>query len=262
MGEEDGTGIMGSDRTEYLVGTSGWSYDGWKGPFYPSDLAKGKFFGYYAERFPTVEVNATFYRRFQDKTYSNWKDKAPEGFVYVFKVPRLISHLKKLNDCKELLSDFLRQTALLEEKLGMLLLQLPPSLGKDLDRLGTAIDCMQDPSKLAVEFRHQSWFCDQTREFLSEKGAAFCDVDSPEENLRGWLTSKVGYARLHGKDDWYDHDYSDPELSEVADVARDMSSRGAEKVFIFFNNDVACNAPRNARTLRDVLKGIKGTQPE
>jgi uncharacterized protein YecE (DUF72 family) len=259
MGEEDGTGIMGSDPTEYLVGTSGWSYDGWKGPFYPSDLAKGKFFGYYAERFPTVEVNATFYRRFQDKTYRNWKDKAPEGFVYVFKVPRLISHLKKLNDCKELLSDFLRQTALLEEKLGMLLLQLPPSLGKDLDRLGTAIDCMQDPSKLAVEFRHQSWFCDQTREFLSEKGAAFCDVDSPEENLRGWLTSKSGYVRLHGKDEWYDHDYTDEELSQVTDVARDMSSRGAEKVFIFFNNDVACNAPRNALTLRDVLKGIKGT---
>src|SRR5512136_2995851 len=120
-------------KAQYLIGTSGWTYDHWKGTFYPDGLAKSRWFDYYAEQFPAVEVNATFYRRFADQTYVKWLERAPAGFIYVLKAPKLITHRKYLVDAEEDIRLFWRSACILEDKLGLVLLQVAPGTPYDLE---------------------------------------------------------------------------------------------------------------------------------
>lgn len=231
---------------QYLVGTSGWTYDHWKGIFYPEHLAKHRWFEYYASLFPTVEINATFYRTFKDQTYLNWRQRAPAGFRYVLKAPKTITHRKFLDDVADDVKAFWRSACLLDDRLGMVLLQLAPSTPYDLDRLRQALLAFGDPSRVAVEFRHSRWLTDETRQLLSDLGAAFCNVDSPRHHLTDWVTSSLGYIRLHGRKRWYAYNYSEAELEQIADTARCMTRSGAQVVYIFFNNDFEGYAPQNA----------------
>jgi uncharacterized protein YecE (DUF72 family) len=237
-----------------LVGTSGWTYPDWQGIFYPEDWPKSRWFEYYATEFSTVEVNATFYRSFKDQTYHKWREQAPEEFRYVLKAPRFVTHRKHLKGAEKQIKSFWRSAALLEDKLGLILLQLAPSTAYDPDRLKTALLTFGDPGKVAVEFRHEKWLTEEIRDLLKEVGAIFCTADSPESELMDWVTSDVAYVRLHGRGQWYAHDYSLQELREIADLARRMEKLGAKQVYIFFNNDVNAYAPRNALTLLEMLK--------
>jgi len=237
----------------FLVGTSGWTYDHWKGLFYPEDLAKHRWFEYYASLFSTVEINATFYRTFKDQTYLNWRQRAPLGFRYVLKAPKTITHRKFLDDVADDIKGFWRSACLLDDRLGMILLQLAPSMPYDLDRLRQALLAFDDPGRVAVEFRHTRWFTDETRRLLGELGVAFCNADSPRIGLTDWVTSSLGYIRLHGRKRWYAYDYSALELQEIADTARRMMRSGAGTVYIFFNNDFEGYAPRNALYLAEQL---------
>jgi uncharacterized protein YecE (DUF72 family) len=242
------------DKDSILVGTSGWTYAHWKGRFYPTSLARSRWFDYYVTLFPTVEINATFYRSFKDQTYLNWRSRAPVGFKFVMKVPRLITHQKYLLDTGEDIRQFWESASLLGDKLGLVLLQIAPDMPYDLGRLRQAILAFGNPRQVAVEFRREDWFNEDIRGMLQELGAVFCDAESPRFPSAGWVTSSTGYLRLHGRQSWYTYNYSDEELSELAKKARQMQTNEAERVYIFFNNDYEGYAPANALALIELLK--------
>jgi uncharacterized protein YecE (DUF72 family) len=237
----------------FHVGTSGWSYEHWKGVFYPDNLTKSRWFEFYANRFNCVEVNATFYRMFKDGTYQKWRQQAPEGFRYVLKVPQLISHRHRLHQVEALIAEFTRSAQLLEERLGLLLLQLPPHLPYQPERLKTALQAFGSPSLVAVEFRDEQWLSEEIFTLLKCQGANFCDADYPHHPSIGMVTGHVGYIRLHGRRAWYADNYTHDELCSIAETAHIMCRQGAEEVYIFFNNDEAAHAPMNASALLDLL---------
>jgi uncharacterized protein YecE (DUF72 family) len=191
----------------FYIGTSGWTYDHWKGCFYPVGLPKNRWFDFYASNFPAVEVNTTFYRTFKDQTYLNWRKRAPQGFGYVLKAPRVITHRKYLLDVKKDLKAFYRSSALLEDRFEMILLQVAPATPYDLERLKNALLAFPDPSRVAVEFRNHHWLNPEVETLLRAVGATYCNVDSPRQKLTEILTSDRAYLRLHGRKHWYSYNY-------------------------------------------------------
>ena len=142
------------------VGTIGWSYTFWKGKFYPEKLPSTKFLAYYAEHFNSVEVDATFYRIPNEKTVLNWKEQTPSGFVFSLKFPQIITHVKMLRDCQRETDVFLERAALLEDKLGVLLLQFPPAFGNEqLSALSDFLCDLPKDHRYAVEVRSKSTYC-------------------------------------------------------------------------------------------------------
>lgn len=242
-----------NNKMDILIGTSGWSYPHWKGLFYPDDWPKSRWFEYYAARFPTVEVNATFYRFFKDQTYQKWYDKAPENFKYVLKAPRLITHRKYLQEAEDLIQSFYQSAALLKEKFGLILLQLPPGMPYDPDRLRKALAAFKIPRHVAVEFRHKRWLNDETIDLLREMGSIFCNADSPKTPLTNWVTADVAYIRLHGRETWYGYEYSLQELRDICKLIDKLRADGVKKVYVYFNNDIGGFAPKNALTLMQLL---------
>lgn len=237
----------------FFVGTSGWTYDHWKGRFYPDTLPKSRWFDYYANQFSSVEINATFYRTFKDQTYMRWKERSPHDFGYVLKAPRLITHRKFLVEVDELAKVFYHSCALLEEKFKLILLQVSPQIPYDLDRLYKALLAFPDPGKVAVEFRRPEWYCQETFEMLQSIGATICNVDSPRKNITALLTSDQAYLRLHGRKHWYCYNYSEAELREIAGLAKELARRGATRIYIFFNNDFEGYAPANTLAIQHML---------
>ncbi|MDZ7289351.1 MAG: DUF72 domain-containing protein [candidate division KSB1 bacterium] len=245
---------MNKGHAQFLAGTSGWTYPDWQGTFYPVDWPKSRWFEYYAGKFSTVEINATFYRTFKDQTYSKWREQAPREFRYVLKAPRLITHRKHLIGAEDVIKGFWQSASLLEDKLGLILLQLAPSTQYDPDRLRQTLLTFGNPRKIAVEFRHEKWCTEEIKNLLEETGSVFCTADSPKSELRDWVTSEVAYIRLHGRKRWYDHDYSNQELREIAALAKRMVVLGAKQIYIFFNNSVNGYAPQNALTLLKMVQ--------
>src|SRR5262245_24051980 len=142
------------------AGTSGYSYKEWKGSFYPEDLPSDRMLRYYAERLPTVEINNTFYRLPDTATLSRWSQEVPEGFVFVLKASRRMTHEQKLKDSGDTLAYFFQNASVLGERLGPVLVQLPPFFRKDVARLGEFLALAPEGSRIAVEFRHASWYDD------------------------------------------------------------------------------------------------------
>lgn len=243
------------NHTTYFIGTSGWTYDHWKGRFYPTNLPKKGWFDYYAREFRAVEVNATFYRTFKEQTYHNWRERAPQGFGYVLKAPQLITHRKYLLDVGDDIRTFYQSCSLLQDKFEMILLQVAPNTPYDLDRLNQALLAFPDPGRVAVEFRRPEWLNQDTMSVLRTVGATICNVDSPQQKISDNLTSQRAYLRLHGRNHWYAYNYLEDELRDIAALAQELARRGASRVYIFFNNDFEGFAPANALTLQGLLRG-------
>jgi uncharacterized protein YecE (DUF72 family) len=237
-----------------FVGTSGWTYDHWKGRFYPQGLPKSHWFEYYASRFSSVEVNATFYRTFKDQTYHTWRERAPQRFGYVLKVPQLITHRKYLVDVDQDIKGFCQSCALLGDKFEMVLLQVAPNMPYHPGHLQKALAAFPDPHRVAVEFRRSEWLNPEIMAVLRAMGVAICNVDSPQQSIPDYLTSNRAYLRLHGRQRWYSYNYSSEELREIARLALNLVERGAERIYIFFNNDYEGYAPANAIALKGILR--------
>ena len=244
---------MAINSSIYYIGTSGWTYDHWKGSFYPDKLPRRSWFDYYASQFSSVEVNATFYGFFKDQTYLKWKKQAPQGFGYVLKAPRLITHRKHLLDVEDNIQSFYHSCSLLEEKFEMILLQVSPNTPIDRERLRYALLLFPDPTRVAVEFRRSEWLNPETIDMLCAVGATICNVDSPQQKMTNYLTSNRTYLRLHGRNRWYAYNYSHGELEEIAALARQLEKKGANRIYIFFNNDFEGFAPSNALLLKKIL---------
>ena len=179
------------------VGTSGYSYKEWKGNFYPEDLPAKEMLSYYSRRLPAVEINNTFYRLPQASMIENWKAQVPEDFRFSIKATQRITHIKRLNNCADETKYLLETAALLEQRLGVVLFQLPPNAKKDSDRLKAFLNLLPNEARAAFEFRHDSWLDDEIREVLRAKDCALVVSDTDEKPLTEIVsTASWGYLRL------------------------------------------------------------------
>ncbi len=236
----------------YLIGTSGWHYEGWRGRFYPEDLSPKKWLSFYAEHFPTVELNNSFYHLPTEAAFRAWHDATPANFTFAVKASRFITHIKRLKDPAEPLSNFMSRAARLEDKLGPVLYQLPPGFHRDDARLAEFLEKLP-VGRHAIEFRHDSWFADEVYEMLRRRGAAFCIFDMPGLKAPLVATADFAYVRFHGTGERYSGSYPDDLLAAWAENIRKLA-KGMDTVYIYFNNDVGGHALKNAMTLRDFLK--------
>jgi uncharacterized protein YecE (DUF72 family) len=252
---------------EIHVGTSGWTYDDWAGRFYPEDVKGPDRLSYYASRFDTVEVNASFYRFPTQNMIKAWNRRLGEEFHLVVKGHRRITHQAKLANCESSVSGFMERIAQLE-RLKMVLWQLPPSSSRDDERLEAFLELVRktsaelglDPGSVrhAVEFRDESWWCDDVVEILAAHEACFVAVSHPELPKEVRPSTDLLYLRFHGEGgQLYDYDYSDEELR--AWVERLRPHLEGRALYAFFNNDWQANAPHNAGTFRDLLASRVGS---
>jgi len=244
---------MSNDGCEIRIGTSGWHYSHWIGPFYPEDLPKSKWLEYYADHFDTVEINNTFYRLPKETTMQGWHDRVPGGFLYAVKASRYITHVKKLRNTTEEVGRFFGLAVRLEEHLGPILYQLPPSLHKDLTRLDEFIGGIPQRDRAVFEFRHASWHEQDTFDLLNERGVALCVHDMGDKAPPRVVTGDMLYVRFHGTSGRYQGNYPDSLLEEWADWIKSQIAH-ARAVYIYFNNDVGGHAINNARTLKRILR--------
>ncbi len=235
----------------YHLGTSGWSYTGWKERFYPADLPAKDWLAFYAERFFTVEINMTFYRLPRPATLQGWVERTPPHFTFTLKANRRITHLKKLSRVEADVRYFYILADQLQEKLGCILFQLPPSLTRDLTLLEKFLKTLSPDYRNVIEFRHESWYDDEVSELLRGHGVTFCTVSSARVPPTLYETSSTGYFRFHGLTGGYRHDYSDEELRDWADR---IGRTKAEDIYVYFNNDYQAFAVQNCLRLADLLQ--------
>jgi uncharacterized protein YecE (DUF72 family) len=231
------------------IGTSGWMYDHWKGPFYPEDIASDDMLPFYAQTFDTVEVNNTFYQLPSEEKVRRWKEDSPAGFLFVIKANRYITHMKNLLDPEEPVNTLMARIEILGQKLGPILFQLPPHWNVNAERLANFLEVLPQGPRYVFEFRDESWYADEIYRLLEEAGAAFCihdhrDAPSPEE-----VTADFVYLRFHGPRGDYGGKYREEDLREWAE--RIAGWRGAGRdAYGYFNNDMRGYAVENARELR------------
>lgn len=234
----------------FYLGTSGWSYPGWKGKFYPPDLPARNWLAFYAEHFSTVEINMTFYRFPKPETLRGWLEKTPAHFTFTLKANRQITHRKKLQDVRSDVRYFYILARSLEDRLGCILFQLPPSLTLDLRLLQDFLTTLEPTFRNVIEFRHASWYDDRVFKMLGETGVTFCTVSSALVPDTAVVTSPVAYFRFHGLTGGYRYNYSREELGHWARVIRETK---AEDVYVYFNNDYQAFAVHNCRQLGQFL---------
>src|SRR5882672_7759924 len=178
------------------VGTSGYSYKEWKGNFYPADLPAKEMLSYYSRRLPAVEINNTFYRLPQPSMIENWNAQVPERFRFSIKATQRITHIKRLNNVADETKYLLETAALLEQRLGVVLFQLPPNFKKDVDRLKAFLGLLPDEARTAFEFRHETWFDDEVFSLLRAQDCALVVSDTDQKPLTEIIsTAKWGYLR-------------------------------------------------------------------
>jgi len=239
-----------------LVGTSGWQYQDWRGAWYPDGVPASRWLESYAQRFPTVENNGTFYRLAKPETFADWRARTPAGFVMAVKASRYLTHIRRLRDPAEPVTRLLKAAAGLADRLGPVLLQLPPNLQADAEALEDCLAQFQahapaetGPVRVCVEFRHESWWTRPVMQLLRRHNAATCWTDRrgrPTGPL--WVTADWGYLRLHegAADPW-------PRYGRQAlrSWLRRMTGNFPQNAdfFAYFNNDQHAAAPADAEEL-------------
>lgn len=228
------------------VGTSGFAYKEWKGSFYPEEIPADAMLRFYAEHFATVEINNTFYRMPSESLLARWGAEVPTGFTFVLKAPLRITHIKRIGDVREDVQYLLGVAAVLGERLGPLLFQLPPSMKKDVTRLRDFLATVPAGYRPALEFRHPSWQDEEVHAALRERGAALCVADTDEEPAAAIIpTSRWGYLRLRRIT------YDDAALASWANRIREQPW---DEAFVFFKHEDAGVGPRLASRLLALLE--------
>lgn len=234
------------------IGTSGFSYTHWEGGvFYPKGLVKAKQLEYYSQHFQTVELNNPFYHLPLAKTFEGWYQRTPRDFIFAVKVSRYISHIKKLKACAQPWRLFISRAKKLKEKLGPILFQLPPGWQIDVKRLEKFLKILPKKHQYSFEFRHQSWFGQETYQLLQKHNIALCLADSSQWPYQEEITANFIYLRLHGSHSLYSSKYTNQELKKWANkIKKWLKNRD---VYVYFNNDANGYAVKNAQTLKKML---------
>jgi uncharacterized protein YecE (DUF72 family) len=230
----------------FWIGTSGYNYPEWKGSFYPEKLPAAKMLPYYAERFPTVEINYTFYRAPNEKILDGWNKATPEPFKLTLKAPRRITHDRRLRDSGDLVRQFLETAATLGRKLGALLFQLPPNLKKDVGLLDAFLDSFPPRVCAAFEFRHDSWLDEEIYERLRTRNLALCVADSERLSTPVVITADYAYFRLR------DEGYTPDDIARWGDVMREKTAMCGD-VFVYFKHEEEGKGPEFAKLLMQHL---------
>jgi uncharacterized protein YecE (DUF72 family) len=241
-----------------FIGTSGFYYNHWLGNFYPDDLKKKDWFYYYMEHFNTLELNASFYRLPKHSTFEGWRKKAPDDFIFSVKASRYITHIKKLNETQDALSNLFERLDLLEEKLGAVLFQLPPSFKYNSERFKDFLDSLPSGYRFTFEFRNHSWYNQEVYDLLNEHNHAFCIYELEYHMSPIISTADWAYIRLHGPEGKYQGYYKDGAMEWWAKKLKEWQRQNKD-VYIYFDNDQNGNAAFNAKKLQD-LCGIKVTE--
>jgi uncharacterized protein YecE (DUF72 family) len=220
-----------------LIGTSGWQYKDWRGRFYPTGLPQRRWLEHYAERFATVEVNNAFYRLPERDTFVGWRERTPADFVVVVKMSRFLTHIKRLREPAEPVARFLDRASGLGDRLGPVLLQLPPSMRADPPALAETLSLFPPGVRVAVEPRHPSWWTPRVRAVLTEHRAALCWADRASRPVTPlWRTTDFGYLRLHAGRATPWPRYGGTALRSWLDRLASAYDDGAP-AYVFFNND-------------------------
>ena len=215
-----------------LIGTSGYNYPEWKGSFYPPDLPAAKMLPYYASRFPTVEINYTFYRMPTPKLIAGWRAQVPPAFRFTLKAPKRITHDKRLRaaEVAESLQGFITAASELGPQMAALLFQLPPNFKKDLPLLNEFLSLLPPRTTAAFEFRHASWLEDDVYEALKSRNIALCVADSESRDTPLVSTADYAYFRLR------DEGYGDADIAKWTETARTLGET-ARDVFVYFKHE-------------------------
>jgi len=224
------------------VGTSGYSYKGWKGTFYPERIAAGDMLRFYATQLAAVEINNTFYRLPKAEVLAGWCEQVPADFRFTLKASRRITHNKRLKDADDETAYLLRTTATLGTRLGTLLFQLPPNLRKDLSRLERFLDLLPAATPAAFEFRHPSWLDDDVLDALRGRRRALCIADMDETDDTPLIdTAGWGYLRLRRPG------YTPDELRTWM---KQLQAQPWSHAFVFFKHEDAGVGPKLAASFR------------
>ena len=249
-----------------FIGTSGWSYKDWVGPFY--NEKDKSLLGAYCKVFRTVEIDSTFYRYPSKGTVMGWVKYSPEGFIYTAKLPKLITHTKKLDVNEGIETDLQKFIELLEPlylsgKLGCILIQLPPKFDYTPDQLEEFFKILPTHVKFAVEFREQSWMREETWKMLEKYNVAYTIVDEPLLPAEVHITSNIAYFRWHGRGarPWYNYRYHTEELEPWAPKIKEAAEK-VEKVYGYFNNHYHGYAVENCLQILEMLGALTPKQKE
>jgi uncharacterized protein YecE (DUF72 family) len=240
--------------SKVLIGTSGWTYDGWRGPFYPRDVPKKAWLAWYAGQFPTAEINGSFYRTPSLDAVRCWRDQTPKQFLFSWKASKFITHWKRLSE-KSDNSIALMETRLqaVAPKLGVVLFQLPPRFEKNRERLASFLAMLPRRHLYTFEFRHKSWYDDDIFELLHKRNVALCISDHHDAPSPWEVTARHVYVRGHGPTGHYRDHYPDQTLQSWARRIRAWK-RQRRTVFVYFDNDQKSAAPKDARRLMELVQ--------
>ena len=242
------------------VGTSGWQYSWWRNRFYPKGVPQRAWLGYYATRFPVVEVNNSFYMLPKESTFERWRKETPEDFLFVVKASRYITHIRRLREAKDSVDLFWSRASALGDKLGPVLFQLPPNFRADPAVLADFLAVLPRSMQAAFEFRDDSWRREDVLELLDRAGAAWVLADRPGLKVPAIITGGWAYIRFHQGRPVHPG-YARDKLRRWADRIVEL---GGSDTFAFFNNDEMARAPTDAATLAGILldKGQPVAVPE
>jgi uncharacterized protein YecE (DUF72 family) len=236
------------------IGTSGWHYPHWRGPFYPADLPAGQMLEFYVRHFSSVEVNNSFYRLPTSAALQSWRNTTPNDFCFAVKASRFLTHMKKLKDPETGLAKFLARVEQLGERLGPVLFQLPPRWRCNLERLACFLAALPEGRSYSFELRDPSWHVPNVYCLLGHHNVAFCIYELSGFQSPLQITADFVYVRLHGPEGAYQGSYSTASLEAWARRLREWGS-GLKGVYVYFDNDQAGFAARNALELKRLLDG-------
>ncbi|HEV2082070.1 MAG TPA: DUF72 domain-containing protein [Brevundimonas sp.] len=233
------------------IGTSGWAYKDWNGPFYPDDVKAAGRLAYISRRFRTLEINASFYRMPTEAAVAAWRGQTPDAFLFAWKASRFITHNKKLRDPADPLAYLFARAEGLGAKLGPVLFQLPPNLHRDDARLQDFLDALPAGRRYSVEFRHPGWYADAVLAMLTARNVALCISDHHHAPAPWQATADFIYLRGHGPGGRYHGRYGEVALRDWAGAIRDWQN--SRDVFVYFDNDIKSAAPADADQLIGLL---------
>jgi uncharacterized protein YecE (DUF72 family) len=238
-----------------LIGTSGYNYKDWKGIFYPEDIPQKQWLSYFSQQFSTVEINATFYGSFTQKTFKKWAGQVPDDFQFTIKGSRFLTHIKRLKDSKDSLEKFVEASSGLGKKLSCMLWQLPGNFHfkrkETVERLEEFFSFLPVTTRQVFELRHDSWFVEEVYALLRKYNVGFVINDSSRYPWREEMTADFVYIRFHGPRQLYASKYSEEEMENWAEKIKEY--RKSYDVYCYFNNDFFGYAIENARQLLQLL---------
>jgi uncharacterized protein YecE (DUF72 family) len=236
------------------IGTSGWTYDGWRGPFYPADLPKKSWLTWYASQFATAEINGSFYRTPSLEAVAAWRDQTPKNFLFAWKASKFITHWKRLTEkCENSIELMETRLETLAPKVGVVLFQLPARFTKNRERLASFLKMLPNSHLYAFEFRHNSWYDDDVFELLHRANISLCLSDHHDAPAPWEVTARHVYVRGHGPGGYYRDNYPPKTLRAWAREIRKWR-RQRRTVFVYFDNDQKSAAPKDAKSLVELLR--------